>query len=121
MLEAEAFDEVAFNELAEALGADVIGEAVAVFLDEVGKQMRRLAEFEAAGDRAGMSLAAHAIKGSAGTIGLMALATAAGLLEEAAQANQRIAWRPLISAMEHTFVEGRRLMAARLAGIAAAA
>jgi HPt (histidine-containing phosphotransfer) domain-containing protein len=81
---AYAFAEVdiaMFEELADALGPDQLNEVAAVFLAEMDGHLRALMLAAATGDGPRIGKIAHAIKGSAGTLALSQVASAASELE----------------------------------------
>jgi signal transduction histidine kinase/DNA-binding NarL/FixJ family response regulator len=79
----QVVDDAYLRLLVEALGNQRVGEIVARLPDDVRPHRERLAQARAEGDVAGVRAAAHALKGIAANLGLVALADLTGLLEEA--------------------------------------
>ncbi len=67
--------------LAETLGAETAALIAAAFAEEAPAQIARLRELTSTGDTAGLAREAHAMAGSAGTVGLDALAAALRSME----------------------------------------
>jgi HPt (histidine-containing phosphotransfer) domain-containing protein len=73
-------------QLEEDVGSDLMPEILTTFLREGERRLRLLQERVGAGDAAGAADQAHAIKGSAGTFGAMALRQAVHELEQVGRA-----------------------------------
>jgi signal transduction histidine kinase/FixJ family two-component response regulator/HPt (histidine-containing phosphotransfer) domain-containing protein len=76
-------DEAYFRLLVDALGATKVGELIAGLAEEARPHRERLAEARVRHDLTGVRAAAHALKGIAANLGLEALATLTGAIEEA--------------------------------------
>jgi CheY-like chemotaxis protein/nitrogen-specific signal transduction histidine kinase len=79
--EAGAIDPAALDKLDAALGAGTAADIVAVFLSDVPARLDRMHALAARGAADSLAREAHALAGSAGTLGLRALAAAARALE----------------------------------------
>jgi signal transduction histidine kinase/CheY-like chemotaxis protein len=78
---AGAIDPAALEKLDAALGAGTAADIVAVFLSDVPARLDRMRALAAGGAADSLAREAHALAGSAGTLGLRALAAAARALE----------------------------------------
>lgn len=65
---------------------DLVTEFIDTFLDDLPTRLRGIEEAFQAGDAARLRSAAHALKGSAGTVGAVALAKHCGEIEAAGRA-----------------------------------
>ncbi|MBX3471439.1 MAG: response regulator [Planctomycetes bacterium] len=83
-VEAAPFDRHAALERVEG-DADLLRETLDLLLQDIERLLRELRAARAAGDMHRLARAAHELKGSAGNCGAMAIAAAAGRLEEAAR------------------------------------
>ncbi|MHC1790539.1 PAS domain-containing hybrid sensor histidine kinase/response regulator [Solidesulfovibrio sp.] len=88
-------------EALENLGGDgeLYDRLVAVFLRDTPDDCRRLAEAQAAGDLAGVSLVAHSVKGNAGIVGATQAAGRAMELEHAARTGRSQGLETLVAAL----------------------
>jgi signal transduction histidine kinase/HPt (histidine-containing phosphotransfer) domain-containing protein/ActR/RegA family two-component response regulator len=76
-----AIDPAALEQLDAALGAGTAADIVSVFLADVPARLDRMRALAASGAADSLAREAHALAGSAGTLGLRALAAAARALE----------------------------------------
>lgn len=87
-------------QLEEDVGTELLPEILATFLVETERRVRALAARARAGDIAGAADEAHALKGSAGTFGAMALRQCACELEQAGRAGDADATLKLLPTVE---------------------
>jgi CheY-like chemotaxis protein/HPt (histidine-containing phosphotransfer) domain-containing protein len=80
---AQLLDEQHLRQLLDALGRERVGDLITGLPEEIGAQRERLAAARADGDLAGMRSAAHAQKGVALNLGLIAFAELNREIEEA--------------------------------------
>jgi len=78
-------DRSVVDELCEEIGAEGVNEILRVFLDETRGRLAMLAKLSAAGDRAGIEVEAHTLKGAAGALGFARVAALARALEHDAR------------------------------------
>ncbi|CAH2602132.1 Histidine kinase [Rhodovastum atsumiense] len=78
-----AIDVAVLDALAATLGEDTVAEVVTVFLADVPDRLARLRDLAEAGTTEALAREAHALAGSAGTLGLRALEATARELERA--------------------------------------
>ena len=98
----EVFDRAALVE--RLMGdADLAGEILAGFLDDIPRQMQALHASLAAGDRAAVEMQSHTIKGAASSINAEALRRAAQAMEEAAHSGDLSAAAGLMDQLRNSF------------------
>lgn len=97
-----ALDPAAVQRLREDLGGDeaTLRDILDTFAAEAPKLLARLRQGLAAGDAAGASQAAHALKGAAGDVGARGLQDLARALETALRGGDLAAAAPLLPAAE---------------------
>jgi signal transduction histidine kinase/DNA-binding response OmpR family regulator len=84
--EGALIDRSVVAELCQEIGADGAREILRVFLDETRERLAALEKLSAAGDRAGLEVEAHTLKGAAGAVGFVRVADLAKTLEHDARA-----------------------------------
>ncbi len=100
--------------LAETLGAETAALIAAAFTEEAPDQFARLRILAAEADGPGLAREAHALAGSAGTVGLDALATALRTMERAVRSGAPID-PAAVEALAPLVDEGLRALAPRTA------
>lgn len=76
----------ALAQLEEDIGSELMPEILVTFVEETSRRLRLLEERVSAGDAAGAADQAHALKGSSGTFGAMALRQTIHEMEQAGRA-----------------------------------
>ncbi len=76
-------DVPSLTQLEETLGAETMAELLTVFVEDLVERSPKLLDLIEAGDHAQGALEAHALKGSAGNFGALALAEHYQLVEDA--------------------------------------
>ncbi len=85
--DAEPIDSVSLTKLREALGS-AIGQAIKPFLEDMPVYLEAMDQAISAGNAEALVRSSHAIKGAAGNLGAVNLATVAGEIEELAKTDQ---------------------------------
>ena len=91
----------AYRALQEPGQADVVTEFIDVFLEDLPERLTQLKAAAANRDPKAVRSAAHALKGSAGSIGASRLASVCGDLEALCRAGSVDGADPLVAAIEH--------------------
>ncbi len=81
-----ALDEAVLQALQQDLSAEMMPAVIGAFIAELGERMKALTEAVQIGDWRSAGRHAHALKGTAATLGAAALADAAGRIEAAGEA-----------------------------------
>lgn len=92
-------DEACHEDLADALGAEEFHDLLRRLMSSLDDYAQRLDQAMAAGDAAAVATVAHAVKGAALNLGLIALGNAAKALEMAGKAGRVDALAALLAAL----------------------
>jgi len=86
--------------LTATLGAETVARLIAAFRADLPAQLARMTDFAAAGDSARLAREAHALAGTAATIGMTALADAARSIERGLRAGEGADAQASVAALE---------------------
>jgi HPt (histidine-containing phosphotransfer) domain-containing protein len=82
---AELIDDETLTMVAAATDRATVGRLMLVFVEDTGRRLDRLEQLAASGERHGLAREAHALKGSAASMGAAAIAAASSEIEHRAQ------------------------------------
>jgi HPt (histidine-containing phosphotransfer) domain-containing protein len=97
--------------------ADVLGEILNLFLDEVPKKIDSLRRAVTTGDALQVQRIAHSLKGSSGNIGARAMYDVCRQLDDRAKSGELARLQPLVEALDAEYGKVERAIERLLGGI----
>ena len=92
------------------LGAEVAGEVIAAFGEDAPKMLARMRDQAEAGSAKDVAAEAHALAGTAGTLGLTSLSEAVRAIERDARLTGKIPDQGVLTTLETRLAEGIKMM-----------